>query len=405
MSKGDVGYTKFKSRTSTLWTLANMHRLGDHPETSLMGQPFAGRTVFVVGAGPSLAGNIDALKAHAERGHPVVCVNAAASPLRLAGIQPDVLVARESLDLTDQIEATDARIIAVDIAIHPDTWAAAAPRLAFFVPGYPRQAEIAFALGVRPLFGGPAALCSAVALSMRWGASRIALVGCDLALAEDGTAYHPDAPRGSLRHEVKGEGERARVAFSGDKQDDERCAKSGQMVPPKEIACAEVMAHDWGGVLPTISTWTDQRTWLAIQADRHGERIELLNGTEGGCGVPGWRSVELAGCPRDALANIEGYDLTPRVPKERVKAALESTRLGAVALEQASREMLSEGGPDLAALAHIPGLGLGSPMPEALSAWKLVDRPTGDSMAGVRYTYEAMRDAAREAQRILGARR
>ena len=174
---GDSGFTRYKSRSVLSWTMANLPRCADHPPIGHMGRPFAGRTVFVVGAGPSLAGNVAALKEHAKRGHPVVCVNAAAAPLASAGITPDVVVARESLDLTDQVEATDARLIVLEVGVHPDTWTAAFSRLAWFIPGYPRQIELAYQLGEEPIFGGPAALCSAVAVTERWGAARIVLVG------------------------------------------------------------------------------------------------------------------------------------------------------------------------------------------------------------------------------------
>lgn len=391
----EVGFTRYKSRAVLSWTLANLPRLGDHPPIGRMGRPFAGRTVFVVGAGPSLVA--EALKG---RG-PIVCVNAAGAPLEAAGVVPDVMVVRESLDLTDQIEATGARVIACDIAVHTDTWTAAGDRLAWFIPGYPRQIEVAYELGEEPLFGGPAAFCSAVALAERWGAARIVLVGCDLAFARDGRAYHPDAPRGTLRHETVGEGDARRLKFSGDEQDDERCERSGQMVPPKTIGYTEVMAHDWSTWLPTISVFEDQRTWLTTQAQRHGERIEMLNATEGGSGIPGWRNVELADFTAKQPVR---FDMTPRVPASRVKAVVDEARRGAAALEQWCREMLSSRGPDLRSLASIPLAIQGSPLAEALSAWTLLDKPGGPPEVTIEYIYTAMKTAAQEAQRILGAR-
>jgi hypothetical protein len=409
----DTGFTLYKSRFVCAWTLANLGRLGDAPPIGRMGRPFAGRTVFVVGAGPSLAGNIDDLRAHHERGHPVVCVNAAGGPLSSAGITPDVMVIRESLDLTDQIEATDARILCADVAIHPDTWTAALPRLAWYLPAYPRQIEIAYRLNEVPLFGGPAALCTAVAISMRWGAARVVLVGCDLAMAQDGTAYHPDAPRGSLRHEIVGEGDKARIQFSGDEQDDERCAASGQMVPPKTIGYREVTSHDWGAVLPTINTLWDQRTWLSIQADRHGEDVELLNATEGGAGVPGWRSTTLAEVAFRDVADSRScgatedpvtFDTDPRVSEAEIRAAMEHTRRSASVLEQAAREMLSRRGPDLRVLSIIDGVIAGSPMAEALAAHALLKLPGGTVEQKLRATYSVLRDAAAETQRILAGR-
>lgn len=407
---GDTGFTKYKSLQVVSWSLVNMHRLGDHPSIGLMGQPFAGRTVFVIGAGPSLASNVDALRAHAERGHPVVCVNAAGAPLKAAGITPDVMVVRESLDLTDQIEATDARLIAVDVSIHPDTWQAAAPRLAWFLPMYPRQSDIGLMLGEPMIAGGPAALCSSVAISLYWGAARVVLVGCDLAFARDGSAYHPEAPRGTLRHETSGEGEARRLCFSGDAQDDERCKQSGQMVPPKSVRYTEVMSHDWATWLPTINVYQDQRTWLTTQATRHGERVELLNASEGGSGVPGWQAVELAeaehaaGPLSEAMRFERRLDMSPRIPQHRIKAAIEETRRSASVLEMLSREMLSTHGPDLRALASVPLAAQGSPMAEALSASRLLERPSGSAEAKIEYTYGVMRAAAQEAQRILGGK-
>lgn len=401
----DIGFTRYKSRQVMTWTLANLRHVGERPSIGSLGRPFEGRTVFVVGAGPSLAGNAARLREHLAdgAGGVVVCVNAAARPLAVAGVTPDVVVARESLDLTDQIEATEATVIAADISIHPDTWRAAGDRLAWFIPGYPRQIGLGYMLGEEPIFGGPAALCSAVAIALRWGASRIVLVGCDLAFGSDGTAYHPDAPRGTLRYVQRGEGEDTRIDFTGDSQDDERCERSGQRPPPKSVRGDEVIAFDWSRMLPTISVFSEQRTWLATQADRHGSVVELLNATEGGCGVPGWRSVRLAAVS-PAYSVPLAFDMSERVPARRVEDTIEAVRKSCAALEQTSREMLSSRGPDLRVLASIEDAALGAPLGEALSASRLLDVAETVPEARIRAIYTILRDAAGEAQRIVMGR-
>lgn len=398
MGDPNLAFIRHKSRHAISFSLANLQRLDQHPCAVMPHQPLAGRTAFVVGAGPSLAQNGELLRQANEAGACVVSVNASDPALRSMGVRADVMVARESIDFSAEVEASEAAMIALDIAAHPAAWTVAGQRAAWFVPDYPRHLHLCQRLGIRPLDAGSSALCSAVALVTSWGAERVVLVGVDLALGKDGSAYHQAAPRGDCRGQVVN----GRVVFSGNVRNDEITRASGQVTQPKVVALDRVPASDFSGWLPTIDVWRDQREWLEQHAERYGGHREFVNCTEGGAGIVGWRTGRLSdvlaasGIAQDPVEIPAWYPVDEGMREQLVADLLHECDV----LESVSRQQLADSGPDLVALRSLDVYG--APLVETLAAWRTIDAPTAGGEERCRYVYGAFLDASTEARGILG---
>lgn len=400
----DDPFVRYKSRHVIAYSMINAVRLHEVRYALEWNQrPLEGRTVIVVGAGPSLAKNGHRLRDAMSKGVPIFAVNASDAPLRELGVRPDVLTIRESLDLSDQAEATTARAVALDVGVHPSTWDALVSRddlrTYAWLPCYPRHMQWIRRIGVRPIFGGTSALCSAVSLAFEWGAAKVVLVGVDLAMGDEGRVYHEHAPRGEARAEEAGDV----LEFTGDEQDAERARRSGQRPQPDSVAFENVVAHDWSGVRPALTTWQNQRDWLQIEAERRKGWTEFVNATEGGGGILWWRTETLESVlddewERDPFELPEGRQI-PRDVTDQIRA---DELLASSKQAQVNRELLDEDhGPDMSLISRIPGVVEGSQLLEAFAGWQLLDAPKEMGEGRLRYMARCFLESAEEARSIL----
>lgn len=366
MSEPDRLWIKHKSEQVYTYALRAMHRMADLPCATLTSEPLRGLPAYVVGAGPSLAGSVRHLPNCSERGA-VIVVNASARAAEASGVVPDVLVARESIDCSEQIRESRARHVVLDTGCHPALWDAAGDRAHWYLPGYPRHFAMGAHLAVSMLYSGTAALTAAVALAYHWGSREIVLVGVDLAYGPDGQVYHPDAPRGASRAAFAG----GHVTITGDEADAARHVASGQPAPPIEQDVIEVPGVD--GPVQTQLTWADQIKWLANFA---GARTALdtrwINMSDGAC-LDGW--LREPNAPAHEWARRWPYVPVTlrgrRVPAERVEAAIEGEREVARQLAAASALRAAPGRPDWAALRELGDVT--ALMAEGLGAAALLD--------------------------------
>ncbi len=377
------GFIRVKSKHVVAHALLNLRRIDrlpyaiDHTD-----KPYAGRTVYVVGAGPSIAINGEHLKTAQDNGAAVFAVNASACPtkgkqgiLPSLGVVPDVVFMRESLDLSDQAEGVAAECVVLDVSAHPSTWSVIQRRHEagelqgmWTLPLYPRHQRYGRRLSVRMLGCGSSALTMAVSHAIQWGASRIALVGVDLAFAND-MPYHPEAPRGDERAEALGEDA---VRFSQRDQDKERCERSGQAVGPDEIRVTHTIAKDFSGRLTTLHTWENQRLWLCTQAKRHGRRIDFINASAGGGGILGWRNAELRELAEDTCAEPialpRGHEFHPSI-REQLEAEL---RKEAGLYHSLARNQCDVGGPSIKGLS-LMGVDRTPPPDNTVVDWRFLE--------------------------------
>lgn len=406
------GFIKYKSRHVMRNALINARRTHHLPHSICQGErPLAGRTVVVCGAGPSLRYNGGALLEAQDKQIPIVTVNAGDSALRSLGVRPDVVIARESLDLSDQAQATEARSWVLDISSHPNQWSVVESRDDlrgyWYLPLYPRHMAISRMLGVRPIPSGSSALCAAVSHVIEWGARRIVLAGVDLAVAPDGAVYHGSAPRGALTARIEGDD----MVLEGDEQDHERARRSGQKPQGGRIPYEHVPTSDWTGLLRAKSVFSNQRAWLETMAApmRHGRAIDCVNASERGCGIMGWRSERLAEVlhhehPQPRLRLPEGH----RVGVEEVEETARRLVKDARTLQHQAEQLLSPVGPLLRMLPmHLQEIGSkpeptleGNGLIEALAAWQLAGAKVETDVERVELQARAWLQAAEDA---LGA--
>jgi len=396
-------FVRHKSRHAITWALVNLQRIHERPCATTMGEPLKGRTAFVVGADYTLTRNGEWLREAQRKGGAIIGVNSSDPVMRRLGVRPDAIVVRESIDNSAEVRESDAAMVCVDVCAHPEIWTAAGERCAWFVPGYPRHFHITQRLGIRPTFGGSSAFTTAVHFALTWGAERIVLVGAGLALqqASDGTwrAYHPAAPRGDCVGMIHGDA----LHLIGNERNDAVCVRSGQQPQPKVIGFSRVPSQDWGEQLPIIDTLFDQRQWLEIEAGRHGQRVELIQASEGGAGVVGWRTRQLEDVVREMPERTDEIVFRANYPAsvEDVRALATELRTECDLLERMSLEMLADGGPSFIGITRMERLHFGAPLIDKLAAHRLLDAPRGDPRSRCEFTYRTMAEIAGEARRIL----
>ena len=175
--------------------LANLPLLAQRQNLAELDGLFAGRPAILIAPGPSLDRNIDQLRQ--AQGHAVLIAPLQSlRRLRKAGVQPDVLLVLDATDLStepyDFIGDTPADELPPLIAAvntHPNV-IRRFRQVFFFAAGGPVDHWLADMLG-RPLVDLQArsVALSALLLAQHWRCNPIALVGQDLALADDGQRY------------------------------------------------------------------------------------------------------------------------------------------------------------------------------------------------------------------------
>jgi hypothetical protein len=96
-------------RLAPLWAtngVRNLTAVASNPIITDIGDAFAGVPLIIVGAGPSLAKNIEHLKEAQDKAI-ILCVNRALRSLQNAGIQPDLTINLEPQDVAAQFDGID----------------------------------------------------------------------------------------------------------------------------------------------------------------------------------------------------------------------------------------------------------------------------------------------------------
>lgn len=196
--------------------LYNLPSAAGAPDLNALRQRFAGRPAIVVSPGPSLAKNIDVLRAAQGRALLIAPLQTL-KRLHSEGIRPDFAVVLDSHD-----HASAPRDFIGDIRDDwlPDLVASnsahanvlrrfAGSRIYFFDAGGPLDRLLANAMrSPWPALSAGSVAITCLRLARHWDCAPIALVGQDLAFADDGQRYAPgagrDAPAPTLLRELPG---------------------------------------------------------------------------------------------------------------------------------------------------------------------------------------------------------
>lgn len=358
--------------------------------------PRAG-TFFVVGAGPSLAKNAHELP-RLQREGAVICTVNTALPAVAKHVTPDVVLTRELVDVSSHLRHP-ARLRVLDLGASPAVWDVAREMgpCAWYVAGNVNTFELSRVLGVRPLFGGPAALTAMVELCAQWGAAEIVLMGADLALAPDGASYADGSAFSGQRATIGADG-MAVNGGDGFAEKQRQHAAAGLIGHPEREATVEVPG--WGGVtLRTTTQWLPQVEWLETFAEQHPD-IACIDATEGGVVKRGWecgRAEEVE--PRDDTTWLDPVDLATRWPTD--VAALRAHLAAEVEVAQLEAvNVLHPGGQ----IHTVPSLLDGHDMVDCLAAKKLlqVSEAQMPAINKIRVSYaQGYYEAAEEVRRMM----
>ena len=252
-------------------TLNNLPALArEAPVSSLAGEA-RGRAAVVVGAGPSLTANIEALRLVRER---VVLVAAGTSlkPLVAAGLPPDLVVAVDPGEFTHHQFAglsADATWLVAEASVDPRIIDSHAGRTFLFRVGSAAPWPWLMAHGVDPgrLRAWGSVITSAFDLVVTMGCDPVVLIGSDLAYT--GGRTHA---AGTFKHEWV----RHLSAVRGTTEDEEWAT----MVSPHTVTAIDVNGAEVG----TSCDMLEFRDWLVQQSCALTARIVNATGAGILCG-------------------------------------------------------------------------------------------------------------------------
>jgi len=309
--------------------------VGTRPFLSLRGQ-YVGVPAFIVGAGPSLSRNVHLMPEAARKGI-VFAVNSSAGLLARHGTEFQVVASLEAADVSYQMKEIawlERAIRVLSLSANPATWRWRGGPVMSMFEATAALAGLTDLLGVPGLGVAGSVTTAAFSLAELLGCSPIVFVGQDLAYS--GGRLHAD---GTVMN-----GSRVRIDRDGKRIRYEWCDEAKKILPqtgatPTEERLMEV--EGWGGGEPVVTSamWNLARDWLDFKARelavaRPG--LELINATEGGSRIPGFRDIRL----QDVLGWLQDRDITPESMLARAAercAPLTRERLDAWYAEQAKR--------------------------------------------------------------------
>jgi hypothetical protein len=275
---------------------SNVPRLCEaSPFLALAGQ-YSGVPAFIVGAGPSLAKNVERLREAGQKGI-LFAVDVSGKVLDRQGIEPQVLVCLEALNLSAHMKGLsyiDRVVRAFSMTSHPGGFGMAGGPLLPFFENLTPFAPLEDLVGVPGAVVGGSVSTVAFSLAEQLGCSPIVLVGQDLAYTggrthAEGTAF---------------ENSRARVSADGKRIDYSWCAaanaqrEGSDLGPPqRHDVLFEVAA--WGGGPERVTSspaFNAYRLWFEVAAATLAQvrpQLELVNATEGGSRIAGFTERSL----------------------------------------------------------------------------------------------------------------
>ena len=271
----------------------NLHVLADtSPVTALSGS-LEGIPAFIVGAGPSLDKNVKAL-ADAKKKGIVIAVDVAGGALDRNGIAPHMLVSLEALNLSKQIanlSFVKDIILSPSLTGHPACLEVQAGHMMPFFEALGPFSEVVKLAGVPGVIVGGSVSTVAFSLATLFGCSPIVLVGQDLAYSGESTHASGTAFDGC---QVKRDEGGKNVAFTYNETITKVRAESTLGAAPARDSLFLVPA--WGGGSDVMSTasFNAFRLWFEIWATSMTGHVDLINATEGGSHIAGFRESTLA---------------------------------------------------------------------------------------------------------------
>lgn len=301
----------------------NGRRIAENPSFALLENAFEGKTFVVAAAGPSLDRQLELLEERRDE-VVVIAIGQTLKALSAAGIRPHLVHILESRNVAHQLtDAGDShnQNLVLYPDCHPDIFDV--PTKSRFVATpmlSPMGNWIAQVRGdERFVISGGTVAQGAVGLAEYMGASRILLIGQDLAFT-DGRTYAKGSAYDFIGFETSEDGkfsftnQKEKLALLGDKE--------MSQVRDRSVSAEVIWVDGWneGERVQTYRAYASFiEQYREIGAYLGAKQIELINCTEGGAYLPGLRH----GTFREVLdeGSRERFD-----PDQRIQLAAETAK-------------------------------------------------------------------------------
>ncbi|HEY1548752.1 MAG TPA: 6-hydroxymethylpterin diphosphokinase MptE-like protein [Kofleriaceae bacterium] len=295
------------SRTWLEQGTQNLPAIAAWPSVAALDGAFAGKPMIIVAPGPSLAKNIDQLRALDGRAV-LACFSHSLKPVVAAGLTPDLVITVDPQDVRYHFAGADlSKTCLVNGATaHPSLFQLGAHSYLSCAANARLDDWIFDATGERPhVAGGGSVATSAFSLALRWGCDPIVFVGLDLSFpggnyyvqtSVDGRARAVADANGHIRVEGWSDGFRSMKASGG----------------PAALAERSIELPGWhGGTVPSSFIFSMFHRWF-VEKMRSVTETRVYNCTEGGAFIDGMTHRTLASVlgelppvPVDAMAQID----------------------------------------------------------------------------------------------------
>jgi Protein of unknown function DUF115 len=276
----------------------NLERLATVPSIDPLARLFSGRLAVVVSAGPSLDKNIHLLKQLQGRAV-IIAINQTVAALRRVGVRPDLVVAVDPQNLTYQFEGVlpgDIGTLCLGASVTDSLFDVPADQVVTFASSPMPEGWIYETMGDKAaLQSGGTVATAAIQIALHLGCSPVVLIGRDLALA--GRRYYADG--------VADGGQELALA------DDGQAFHLGQMKSKLRLAPAESSAAlaerlaatriepvevpgFYGTPVVSYPGFLFEMDILRAIVQRERSRARFINSTEGGAFLDGMEHLPLA---------------------------------------------------------------------------------------------------------------
>ncbi len=277
------------SRTWIEQGTRNLPELATWPTVEDIGDALAGVPMVIVAPGPSLAKNIEQLRALQGRAV-ICCFSHSLKPVVAAGCVPDVIVSVDPQDVRYHFAGCDVRAsyLVNGATVHPALYELPARGVLTLASNGPLDTWLFEALGATPhVVGGGSVATTAFSLALRWRCDPIVFLGLDLSFP-GGKYYISTSSDGGARAEIDANG-KMRVAgwsegFTAMK------AQGGPLAPAERV----VTLRGWhGDEVPSSFSFAMFHRWFE-ETMRGVSEHTVYNCTEGGAWIEGMQHLPFA---------------------------------------------------------------------------------------------------------------
>jgi hypothetical protein len=285
------------SRTWIEHGTANLPAIARWPSVAAIGDRFAGLPMVIIAPGPSLARNIEQLRA--VRGRAIITAfSHSLKPVLAAGIQPDLVVSVDPQDVRYHFAGCDlSRTCLVNAAtVHPSLFELPAQRFLTLSANSAIDDWIFDAVGEDAMMpGGGSVATTALSLALAWGCGPIVFLGLDLSFP-GGQYYVSTSADGGCRAEVDARGI---VQVGGWSPEFQAMKAAGG--PATNIERGIELPGWAGGTVPSSFMFSMFHRWfverlrgVTAAGGADDPSAVVYNCTEGGAHIPGMEHRPLA---------------------------------------------------------------------------------------------------------------